>query len=240
MTPEQLQTIIISLASWSAITTILLLLAKRDVKLGLKKWFYAKTGRQPIKIRYHGPDQNIIENIVPLKGKGELVTLFDKRLFMKTGKGSTFIIEPKAIRRTDDGINEISFSYKSVMPTDPTMNAQEVEDERKEFMRPLRPRAKEPQANGEPAEPIDMDELVRHTDPKRLNKTIDYIYLAAKADALAAATEVEKWVKFTFFAAAAAAIIGVVIYYNLDAKLLPIMEQVRSSVTSLGTTVLNL
>lgn len=241
VTAEQLNTIIIALVSWATITTVILLLAKRDVILGLKKWVYTRFKRQPIKVRYYGADQNVMELIIPLKGKGEVFTMFDKKFFVKTGKGMTFFIDPKAMSHTDDGINEISYSYRSIMPIDPRKNAEEIRAEEEEYVRRSRSqeeRAKQQREN-EAQEPIEMDALVRPADPKRLNKLIEYIYLAAKADALAAATDVEKYVKWTLFGMMAVIVGVVVIYYTLDGKVLPLLDQIARTVSTVGSAVIN-
>lgn len=240
-TAEQLNTIIISLVIWATIATVLLLLAKRDVILGLKKWIYLRFKRQPIKVRYHGADQNVLELIIPLKGKGEVFTMFDKKFFVKTGKGMTFFVDPKAMSHTDDGINEISYSYRSIMPIDPRKTEQEIKDEEAEFLKRQKSaeELKREREENQAQEPIQMDALVRHTDPKRLNKFIDYVYLAAKADALAAATDVEKWVKYATFAAGLALIGTIVIYYTLDGKVLPLLDQIIRTIGSVSSAVIN-
>lgn len=241
MTPEQqLQAILIGLGGWATITTILIILARRDLKLGLKKWFYIKTRKQPLKIRYHGPDKNVVELVIPMKGKGETVTLFDRKLiFIKTKDGMTFFIDEASLRRCDDGINELSFSYKSVMPVDPTKTKEEIAAELQEFVKRVKTeeeKAKE-QKDNEGMEPVDMEQLVRYTDPKRLNKLIDYIYLAAKADALAEATAVEKWVKIATIGVGITIIGIIAIYYILDGKVVPGIQAIQSSLTALGSSI---
>ena len=243
MTPEQqIQTILISLGSWAGIATVLLLVAKRDVKLGMKKWLYLKMKKQPLAIRYHGPDKNVVEDIIPMKGKGETVILFDKKLlFLKTGNGMTFFIDEAALRRRDDGLNELSFSYKSVMPIDPTKSPEEIRAELEEFVRRMRTEEEQRKDVKENTaqEPLEMEQLIRYTDPKRLNKFIDYVYLAAKADALAAATDMQKWVTITAIGVGIAIIGIVAVYYTLDGKIMPLLQNIAQMVASGAAAVIN-
>lgn len=236
----QLNTILISLGSWATLTTVGILLARRDFKLGLQKWFFLKFRKQPIKIRYHGPDKNVMELIVAMKGKGETIKLFDKKLlFFKTKDGMTFLVEESSLRRCDDGINELSYNYRSVMPINPTSTKEEIKAELSEFVKRLKNETRQP-PKIEGVEPVELDDLIRYTDPKRLNKLIDYVYLAAKADALAAASDVEKWVKFGTIGVGIVLIGVILIYYTMDAKVIPILQTIGSQVASLGSQVLNL
>lgn len=239
MTPEQqLNTILISLGGWATLTTVTILLARRDWKLGLKKWLYLKLRKQPLAIRYHGPDKSVTEMVIAMKGKGESITLFDKKLlFIKTGEGMNFFIDEAAIRRRDDGINELSYSYRSVMPIDPSLTREEIRAELEEFVRRTKTEEQKKREQAEGFEAVEVDQLIRYTDPKRLNKFIDYVYLAAKADALAAASNIEKWVKWTLIGVAAAVIGIIAIYYTLDGKMLPMLQQISSVVGSLGAQV---
>lgn len=237
MTPEQqLQSILIGLGAWATITTIILMLSRRDVKLGLKKWFYLKFKKQPLKIRYYGPDKNVLELIVGMKGKGETVTLFDRKLLIfKTKDGMTFFIDDAALIRCDDGINELNFSYKSVMPINPNMTPDEVKAEVEEFVQRLK--KEDAKAVKEGLKPSETEQLVRHTDPKRLNKLIDYIYLAAKADALAEATDVAKWVKITAIGVGLTILGIIAVYYTLDGKVIPLLQGISSMVGSIGSSI---
>lgn len=241
MTPEQqLQTILISLGAWATLTTVIIILARRDTALGLKKWFYLKLRKQPLAIRYHGPDKNVLEMVVPMKGKGETVTLFDRKLiFFKTKDGMTFFVDEAALRRRDDGINELSFSYKSVMPIDPTKTQEEIKEELEEFVKRIKTE-EEKQAEAkenEAQKPVEVDQLVRYTDPKRLNKFIDYTYLAAKADALAEATDVAKWVKITAIGVGIAIIGIIAIYYVLDGKVIPMLQSIGGTLQTLAASI---
>jgi len=231
MTPEQqLNAILISLGGWATITTILILLARRDLKMGLKKWFMTKFRKQPLKIRYHGPDKSVTEMVISMKGKGEVINLFDRKLLiLKTKDGMTFLVDEASLRRCDDGINELSFSYKSIMAIDPTKTEEEIKKETSEFVTRLvteEEKAMKDKA-GKALKPLEVEELVRTTDPKRLNKLIDYIYLAAKADALAEATDVQKWVKITAIGVGIAIIGIIAIYYILDGKVIPLIQSVK-------------
>lgn len=234
----QLNVILISLASWATLTTIGIFLARRDFKLGLRKWFLLKFKKQPLKIRYHGPDKNVVEYIVSMKDKGETVTMFDKKLLViKTGKGMTFFVDEAAMKRCDDGLNELNYSYRSVTPTDLDLTQEEVKQEKTEYLKRMTaPQEKE--ADGQM--PVEVDMIVRATDPKRLNKLIDYIYLAAKADALAAAMEIEKWVKWGVFIAVGGVLLSMLIWYTLDGKVIPLLQTIGAAVQGAAQQVVAL
>lgn len=235
MTPEQqLNTILISLGTWSTLTTVMILLARRDLKLGLKKWFYLKFRRQPLKIRYHGPDKNVLELVIPMKEKGETITLFDKKLlFVKTGNGMSFLVDEESLRRCDDGINELTYNYRSIMPVDPTKTREEVMAEAEGFVKRIKAESEEKKYLA----PVETDGLTRATDPKRLNKLMDYIYLAAKADALAESTDVEKWVKYTAIGVGIVILGVVLIYYTVDGKIIPSLQAIQGGIAGLSNTV---
>lgn len=241
MTPEQqLNTILLSLGGWSTLTTVGIILARRDFVLGLKKWFYLKMRKQPLKIRYHGPDKNVIVKVIPMKGKGETFTLFDKKLlFVKTGEGMTFLVDEAALRRGDDGVYELSYSYRSIMPIDPNKTREEIAAETEEFLRRVKSKEerKQEEKEGQAHQPIEADHLIPTTDPKRLNKLIDYVYLAAKADALAAATDVEKYVKWTLFGVGAVIILSILIYYTMDAKIIPMVQNLGPQIQALAGSI---
>lgn len=239
VTVEALQQIAIYSMSWASITTIMLLLARRDVKMGLKKWFYIKFRKSPLKLRYHGPDNNVEEIILPTKGKGEVITINDKKmLFIKTDDGSTFLLDEKALRRTDDGINEISYNYKSIMPIYPHLSEEEAETQRKEMIERIEKKQKE--EGKEARQGVQVENLTQYTDPKRLNRLIEYIKLAAKTEALSKATDVEKYVKLAFYAAVAAAGMGIVIWYTMDTKIVQQLPVILEAVRNVGSTVLQL
>lgn len=233
-----LLTIIYSLLGWATISTVLLLLARRDVKLGLTKWWMQKRKMQPVKIRYHGPDKNIVEMIVSAKDQGETLEIRKvKFLFFKAKDGMRFILDSKALRRGDDGIQELSYNYKSIMPQDLEDTEAEVVQENNLYLQRQQAQKQDVQG-GELLRAIDTDGLVRYTDPKRLNKFVDYVYLAAKADALEATTDIVKWVKWGVFASVGALLAGVLVYYTLDGKVMPILTKLPGLIQSAGSTVL--
>lgn len=239
VTVETLQQVAIFSSVWSTFTTVIILLSRRDTAMGLKKWWYMKTRKSPIKIRYHGPDKNVHEYVLPTKGKGEVMTINDKKLLvMKTADGSTFMLDEEAIRRTDDGVNEISYNYKSIMPIYPHLSEAEAQRDRLEMVERIK-KIKEKEEK-EAYHGVQMEHLAQYTDPKRLNRLIEYIKLAAKTEALGKATDLEKYVKFGFYAAAAAALIGVLVWYTLDNQIVPQLGQILSAVKNVGSTVLNI
>ncbi len=234
---QTLQTIIYTLLGWATISTVLLLLARRDVKLGLKKWWMVKRNMQPIKVRYHGADKNIVEHIISMRDQGETVELRKKKLFIfKDKTGMTFILDTKALRRGDDGIQELSYNYKSIMPQDLADTIEEVILENQDYL--ARQTQQKQALSGDVLNPIDPDGLTRFTDPKRLNKFVDYVYLAAKADALEATTDLQKWVKWGVFASVGALLLGILVYYTLDGKVMPILNRLPSLIQASSATVL--
>lgn len=234
---QTLLTIVYTLLGWATISTVLLLLARRDVALGLKKWWMIKRKMQPIKVRYHAADKSIQEMIISTRDQGEIVEIRKKKLFIfKAKEGMTFILDSKALRRCDDGISELSYNYKSIMPQDLEDTPEEVMAENMEYLR--RQQEQKRDLRGGELEAIDVDGLTKYTDPKRLNKFVDYVYLAAKADALEASTDMLKWVKWGVFASIGALLAGVLVYYTLDGKVMPILNRLPAMIQAVGTTVL--
>jgi len=231
VTPAELQLVYIigGLTAWAALTTVLIVFARRDVKLGLKKFFMLRFGRQPLKVRYHGPDNRVTELLVGMKGKGEEITLFDRKLILlKAENGMRFLIDEREISKTDDGVNEISYNYKSIMPVATRLSEEEVQEERDQMLLKFREVEKLREREGDDVHrPLRMDEQVRFTDPLRLNKVIDYAYMVAEQKALARATDIGKWVKIGVFVAGAACLMTIVIYYQLDSKMMPLLTSIR-------------
>lgn len=229
------------LVGWATLTTVMVVLARRDVILGLKKWLFIKLRKQPIILRYHGPDQTVNEELVTLKGKGETITIGDKKLFFfKTKKGSTFMLNEDAIRRRDDMVNEISYNYKSVMPLNPIDTVEEVRAEREKLVTRLKDGSDVDDPQRQANVGVQVDQLTQYTDPKRLNRLIEYISLAAKAEALARMGDLEKWVKYGLYAAAAGAIASVFVAYTLNQDVMPLLMSVKAAVENIGTQVLKL
>jgi len=239
LNPQTLITSLYILIGWTTLSTVMLVLARRDVKLGLKKWLFMKLRKQPIKFRYHGPDKNVTEYILATKGQGETLTIGDKKLlFFKTQDGSTFFLDEESIRRCDDGVNEISYNYKSIMPLNPEFSEEDVAKKKHDVIERIKI-MKEEQMN-EGYQGVQMETLAQYTDPKRLNRLIEYIKLAAKTDALLKTTDMEKYVKYTLVAAGASVIIGVLIWYTMDGKMIPMLQNIQGAVNSVGSQVLNI
>lgn len=242
VSPEAVITSLYILVGWSTISTVMLVLARRDVKLGLQKWLMFKLRKQPIKLRYHGPDKNVTEYIIATKGKGEILTINDKRLLViKTQNGSTFFLDEEAIRRCDDGVNEISFNYKSIMPLNPDQSEAEAEKSRADLI--ARIRTEKEKAAQKPADGyqgVEMEALAQYTDPRRLNRLIEYIKLAAKTEALLKATDMEKYVKWTLILTVGALFVSGLIWWTLDGKMLPMLQNIMGAVQGVGTQVLNI
>ncbi len=237
VSPELVLSMLYVLVAWSTVSGVVLVLTRRDVKLGLKKWWYWKTRKQPIKVRYHGPDKTVTEYVLPTKGRGETITIGDKKFFfVKASDGSTFFLDEEAIRRTDDGINEISYNYKSIMPLYPEKTLEEAERERRDVVE----RIKSEKRGGEAFQGVQLENLAQYTDPKRLNRLIEFIKLAAKTEALGKTTDLEKYVKYSLYAGLAAAAMAGLVWYTMDNRLIPMLQAVSGAVQSLGQTVLNL
>lgn len=222
---DQLLTIIISLTVWATIVTVMLFLARRDVKLGLKKWVLKKLGKEPIIIRYHGPNKHVREMVIATRKLGESIEIRGRKmLILKDKDGETFFLDPSAIRRRDDDLNEITYNFNTIMPADPSESEEMVLKHREEWLVDVERFTREHTMQGRGSVPV--ENLTKYTDPKRLNKFIEFVYLAAKADALKDATTLEKWVKVGTLAAIAAVILAALIYYNLDAKIIPFLQQI--------------
>lgn len=242
MSFEQLMTILYLLIGWSTITSVILIITRRDVKLGLKKWWLIKRNQQPLKLRYYGADLNVHERIVATRGKGDSISIDDKKGFFNSGSdGSTFFLDEKAIRRCDDGINEVNFSYKSLMPIIPETTKEELKVINQGVIKSLQQESSTENDDGDAvrAEPIEIDQLIQYTDPKRLNRLIEYIALSAKASALAESEDVLKYTKYAFYASLGAVGVGALIWYMLDADIIPKLQLINSAVNNIGSTVLN-
>lgn len=237
---EVLRQVVIYSMVWSTFSTVIIMLARRDVALGLKKWWFVKSRKSPIKLRFHGADKSVTEYILATKGKGEVLELGGKKMFfVKSPDGSTFLLDEKAIRRTDDGLNEISYNYKSIMPLYPAKSEVEVAKARADVIARIEAQKKQ-QAKSEVFVGVNVEDSAQYTDPKRLNRLIEYIKLAAKTEALSKATDVEKYVKYTMYAAGVAAIMGVLVWYTMDNQIIPQLAGLAEQVRNLGSTVLNL
>jgi len=245
LTEQQLVQWMVSFMGICGLETMVIVLVKRDIKMGLKKWWLTKMGKVPIKVRIHDSAMNVKEYIIATKGAGESIEIKHKQSLMAKLKGEreesgeTYFLNPKCIRRCDDQVNEISYSIRSTMPIDPMVSPEESKQEERRFVQAFNDaRAKRAKETGETYVPINENELLRFTDPKRLNRFIDFNYLSAKADALKESQQIEKWVKWAFFAACAATLMGVVTWYTLDGKALPLLQQIASTVSNFGSTVL--
>lgn len=245
-----LLSIIYFLIAWGTVTSVILLLSRRDVKLGLKKWWMIKRKRQPIALRFYGPDLNVREEIVATRGQGDSITIDSSNsFFLSNHEGSTFFLDEDAIRRRDDGVNEINFSYKSVMPIVPDSTLADVHATRQaiEDVHSAEAMAKakaDTEAAGKEFDekgykPVKIDNLVLYTDPKRLNRLIEFIKLAAKADALIASDELLKYVKYAGLASAAAALGVAFVWYTMDGTMLPLIQHINAVVGNIGSTVLS-
>lgn len=252
----QLLSLIIGSMSFAALETVVLLITRRDVKLGLKKFFLKKLGKRPIKIRLYGPDGTVKEHIVGTKGK-EQVKIED----------GVYMIRSKAIRKGDDDVNELSYSYKNVLPFKPEAPAQTIEapelspaeeaalkklqertplskaeieviaklnatagmDKKEGFK--LRFGKEKPEVEAtKQYEPLDQDEAESGTNPTLLDKFVEYVYLVAKAEALKKLGNVDFWIKAGAIAAFVAALAGIAAWYAQGNDVLPALQSLSLQV----------
>lgn len=234
--PDQLLTYFIAITIWATLATVIIILARRDVGLGLKKWLLTRLGKQPIIIRYHGPNRHVTEHVVSTKGIGEVIELRGRRFFFfKAKDGEKFFIDPASAIRRDDNVNELTYNHASTMPIDPTKRVQDILKKKDEWLVDVQKFLEENSKEG--MEPVDVDQLTTYTNPKLLDKYGEYVYLAAKADALRDATSLEKWVKFGVLAGAASAIIGLLLWYNLDGKVIPMLQSIAGQVSAIASSL---
>jgi hypothetical protein len=233
---NQLLTILIVLGVWSTLSTVIILVTRRHVKLGFKIWFMKRLGKEPLLIRYHGANKRVREMIISTKGIHETVEIVGKKFFIfKDDNGETFFIDQASMRTRDDDVNEITYNYASIMPADMTLNEELVLKYREQWMVDMQ--AFQEQHTLEGRAPVDVETMVKYTDPKRLNEFIKLTYLVAKKQALSDAANWEKWVKVGVFASIGAAIIGILVWYNLDGKIMPLLQAIAGQVSTIATGV---
>jgi len=237
---EQVMSILYILCGWCTVSTVALILARRDVIIGLKKWVMIKLRKSPLKLRFHGPDKTVTTHIIATAGKGERISIGEKKLiFFKTKEGSSFFLDEAAIRRGDDGVNEISYNYKSIMPLNPGLSEKEAEQNREDVINRIKAsRAESENTKGYAG--VQMENLAQFTDPKRLNRLIEFIKLAAKTDALGKMADLEKYVKWTLYAAIAAGAVSILVWYTMTDKIIPVLTIIQNGVNSVGSAVINL
>lgn len=222
-------TILISLAVWSTLSTVMLILARRQVKKGLKIWIFKKLGKEPLLIRYHGANKRVREIVVSTKGLHETVEVVGRKfLIFKDENGETFFLDQAAMRQNEDDVSEASYNFNSIMAADMSESQKMALENKDKWLVDMEQFVRDHTIEG--YEPVSVEDLVKYTDPKRLNEFIKLTYLVAKAQALRDAATWEKWVKIGAFAAIGAAIIGILVWYNLDGKVIPLLQQVAGQV----------
>lgn len=233
---SQLTTILISLGVWSTLSAVIIVLTRRHIKIGLKIWLYKKLGKEPLLLRYHGANKRVRELVIPTKGLHETVEVQGRKFFIfKADDGETFLLDQAAMRTRDDDINEISYNFNSIMSADMSQSAEMALKNREEWVVDMQRFQEEHSmtTNG----PVNVEDLVKYTDPKRLNEFIKLAYLVAKAQALRDAASWEKWVKIGVLASAGAAIIGILVWYNLDGKVIPLLQSIGGQVQTIAMGV---
>jgi hypothetical protein len=173
------------------------------------------------------------ELIIATKGLHETVEVVGKKFFIfKEDSGETFMLDQAAMRARDDDINEITYNYNSIMPADMSESEKMALENKDRWLVDMQ-RFQEDHTIQTNA-PVNVEDIVKYTDPKRLNEFIKLTYLVAKAQALRDAANWEKWVKIGVLASAAAVIIGILIWYNLDGKVIPMLQQIGGQVQNIG------
>lgn len=247
----------------ATIETVLIIWARRDFKNGIKKFILKKFGRRPLKVRLHGPDMTVKEYIIGTAGKGEHLKI----------ENGIYFIRKAAIRKSDDDVNEINFSYKNILPINPddpkdnSIYEEGLTDREEEILQKIRdktPLTDEEKkmlaklsAEGEPEkkpwikirlpftkkkeeeelpelpefEPSDFEEAPKGTNPNLLDKFVEYVYLAAKAEALKG-LDIKKWLMVAALGAGAAAIIGWMTYTFVKGDLWSHVGAVKSTCTA--------
>jgi hypothetical protein len=229
-------TILFTLAIWGTLSMVIIVLTRRHIKIGIKLWLYKKMGKEPLIIRYHGANKHVRELVIATKGLHETVEVIGKKFFIfKDENGETFFLDQAAMRKRDDDVNEISYNFNSVMAADMSESEDMALKNKEKWLIDMQRFQEEHTIQG--YSPVNTEELVKYTDPKRLNEFIKLTYLVAKAAALRDAASWEKWVKIGVAASAAAAIIGIVVWYNLDGKVIPMLQQMMSSVDILSSGI---
>lgn len=267
---EILLPVVVGSLGLATIETVVIILARRDVNLGMKKWLLKKFGRRPLKVRLYGPDMTVKEHIIGTAGRGESLNI----------EKGIYFLRKKAIRKSDDDVNEINFSYKNVLPFNPDDPADEtvnedLDDEETIVLRKLREKApltkeekeillkiskegdpekkpwltirspfkkkegEEEAPEEENRDPVDPEDAPKGTNPNLLDKFVEYVYLAAKAEALKGLDGIEKWIKGAAIAAAAAAIIGWMIYSFVKGDLTTHVEAVKTACQATASACLS-
>lgn len=230
---NQLMTMLITMGIWSTISAVIIILTRRHIKVGFKIWLYKKMGKEPLLIRYHGANKRVREIVIATKGLHETATIEGKKFFIfKDDNGETFFLDQAAMRTRDDDVNEISYNFNSIMAADMSESEKMALENKERWLVDMKRFKEEHTIEG--YAPVNTEDLVKYTDPKRLNEFIKLTYLVAKAQALRDAANWEKWVKFGAFAAIGAAIIGIVVWYNLDGKVIPMLQSISGGINSLG------
>jgi hypothetical protein len=232
----QLTTLLITLGIISTLSVVIIILTKRQVKIGMKIWLFKKFGKEPLILRYHGSNKHIREMVIATKGLHETVEVSGKKfLIFKDENGETFFLDQAAMRKRDDDVNEISYNFNSIMPADMSESEKMAIAQKEQWLVDMKLFQEEHTIQG--YQPVSVEDLVKYTDPKRLNEFIKLTYLVAKAQALRDAANWEKWVKIGVIASGAAVFIGILVWYNLDGKVIPMLQQLLGSVGNIASGI---
>ena len=136
-------------------------------------------------------------------------------------------------------MNEISYNYKSIMPLNPGLSEEEARVARQDVIDRIE-KSREDSNEKKGYTGVQMENLAQYTDPKRLNRLIEFIKLAAKTDALGKMADLEKYVKWTLYAAIAATAVSGIVWYTMTDKVIPMLTIIQQAVKSVGSAVINL
>lgn len=251
---QQIMTWLYSLVGVVTIETIILILTKRHVTRGMKLWFFRKFRKNPVEIKYLGPDNNLEEYIVV--AKGEYVSAGDK----------IFNINPKMIKHSPDQIPVLFYNWKSCVSVDmdelamplpggkfkPT-KAQEIardagvsEKQLGQFTADLRKKVEtflSDRLDGVSEEffqemsaifkPIDPQTMEVNASPEALNKFAKLVDMEAKKNADEGISKLIKYGKWAVIAIAGAAIMAFMTYNIINGTIAPQVEQIYNQVQAI-------
>jgi hypothetical protein len=250
----QLLYVVIGALSVATLLLVVLLICRREVALGLTKFFLRRFGRRPIRVVLQGPDGAEKTYIVGTKGK-EVIKI----------DGGVYMLRERAIRKSDDNINVIYYSFKNTLPYNPleprapyesVLTPKEEEllrklrekipltDEERHFFgewaKGRRERAdnvahvktgtdRENAPTSSWSEPVNVEEAAAGTSPTLLDKFVEYVYLAAKAEALKKLGNIDFWIKAGAVAAAGAALLAFLAWKTGNGDILPIVKGIAAN-----------
>lgn len=240
------------------IESIVIVLTKRHVIRGLKLWFYRKFRKNPVEIKYLGPDNNLEEYIIVANGE-----------YVQAGK-KIFNINPKKIKHSPDQIPVLFYNWKSCVSVDmdeiamplpgggfSRTKAEEIQaeagvtaDQMKRFRVDLKNKVMtfmDKRLEGLSQEfldeltavfdPIDPQTIDVNASPEALNKFAELVDMEAKKNADEGINKLVKYGKWAVIAIAGAAIMAFMTYNIINGTIAPQVEQILGTVQSIANNV---